>query len=160
MRTLSDLLRLHVELDEMFLAHQFLLLRFDFKRAFFLLEEYESYLLRHMKDEEEILMPVFKSRGFQTPGGNAQLFFKEHSRMRGWISFFKQQIAKLATDTEPEGDLILLLDRQSFFKRLCSHHDRREANFFYPELDRITTNIEKAELLGQMDCARLMLKTA
>ena len=81
MRKLSDLLTLHVELDEMFLAHQKLLLHFDFNRAFSILDEYESFLLSHMSDEEVILMPIYKSRGYQAPGGKAQLFLKEHSRI-------------------------------------------------------------------------------
>ena len=160
MKKLSDLLTLHVELDEMFLAHQRRLLHFDFNGAFSILDEYESFLLSHMNDEEKILLPIYKSRGSQTPCGNAQLFLKEHSRMREWVTFFKQQITKLAADATPEGDLIRLLDRQSFFKRLCSHHDRREADFLYFELDRITSDSEKADLLRQVTCSRLMLNIA
>lgn len=58
METLSELLHLHDDLDGMFFDHQCALLRFDFNKAFRLLEAYESALLIHMKDEEDVLTPI------------------------------------------------------------------------------------------------------
>lgn len=153
MRNLSELLDLHKYLDEMFLAQQYTLLHFDFAEALSLLEQYETALLSHMKDEEEVLMPIYQERASVIKGGNAQLFLDEHAKMRGWVKLFKNEIARLAEEPKPEADLIQLLDRESFYKRLCSHHDKRETDILYPELDRITTDTEKVELLSRVTCS-------
>lgn len=150
MRNLSELLALHNDLDEIFFAQQRALLYFDFDTALSLLERYETGLLTHMKDEEEVLLPIYNERATVIKGGNAQLFLDEHEKMRGWIVFFKEQIARLAGEPYPEADLILLLDREAFYKRLSSHHDKRETEVFYPELDRITSETEKLELLNRV----------
>ncbi|MBK9155366.1 MAG: hypothetical protein IPM25_14325 [Chloracidobacterium sp.] len=70
--------------------------------------------------------------------------------MRGMVAAFEKKTAELAREKSPEKGLLMLLDRESFFKRLCSHHDIRESEILYPELDRVTTDDEKAYLLGQV----------
>jgi len=160
MNKLSELLDLHKDLDEMFLAQQYALLHFDFKSALSILMKYESALLTHIKDEEEILLPIYKEHACIIKGGNAQLFLDEHLKMLGWVEFFNEHIARLANESSPESDLILLLDRESFYKRLCSHHDKRETDILYPELDRITSDAEKLELLSRVTCSFSMSKAA
>jgi hemerythrin-like domain-containing protein len=152
MKLFTDLLGLHEELADMFLAQQYALLRFDFSGALSVLKAYETALLKHMADEESLLMPIYEQRAVSETGGSSQLFLKEHVKMRGWVTFFREQIGRLAEDPKPEADLILLLDRESFYKRLCSHHDRREALHLYPEMDRITTETEKVWLLERVTC--------
>lgn len=137
----------------MFFAQQRALLYFDFDAALSLLERYETGLLAHMRDEEEVLLPIYIQRAHVVKGGNPQLFLDEHEKMRGWVAFFKEQIARLAWEPHPESDLILLLDRQAFYKRLSSHHDKRETEILYPELDRVTSEMEKLELLNRVTCA-------
>jgi hypothetical protein len=39
------------------------------------------------------------------------------------------------------------MDRQAMYKHLVEHHDRREQNVLYPQLDRITSPEERAVLL-------------
>lgn len=150
MSKLTELLALHGELEQIFLAHQVALLHLDFASALQHLEQYEAGLLAHMKDEEEILIPIYKGRARVIKGGNSQLFLAEHEKMRAWVQFFKEQIARLAGESSPETDLILLLDRQAFYKRLSGHHDKRETDILYPELDRVTSETEKLELLDRV----------
>lgn len=155
MRNLSELLHLHDDLDGMFFEHQAALLRFDFNKALSLLKSYESALLIHMKDEEDILMSIYKERAADIRGGAAGLFLMDHEKMRAWLMLFKTEIASLAVETKPEAELIRLLDREAFYKRLCSHHDKRETDIFYPEMDRVTTVAEKQELLSRVTCSFL-----
>ena len=150
MKNLADLVQIHRELDDIFAAHQYALLHFDFATALQRLQRYEDGLLSHMKDEEVILLPVYKERGTIVKGGDAKLFLDEHQKMRGWVTFFKEQVARLQCEPHPESDLILLLDRESFYKRLSSHHDRRETEILYPEMDRITSEKEKLEILKRV----------
>lgn len=134
----------------MFFAHQCSLLRFDFGAALSLLERYESALLQHMQDEEDLLLPLYAQRAPAIKAGAPQIFLDDHSKMRGFVDLFKEQTAKLAVDPQPESVLLMLLDREAFYKRLCSHHDKREREILYPALDEITSEAEKTDLLARV----------
>ncbi|MBK9528413.1 MAG: hypothetical protein IPO41_08880 [Acidobacteria bacterium] len=43
-----------------------------------------------------------------------------------------------------------LLDREAFYLRLCSHHDRRRADYLYPILDALLADEEKYEMLERV----------
>lgn len=150
MKTLSELLTLHADLDEMFYAHQAALLHFDFESALSQLERYEAALLMHMRDEEEVLLPVYQKRAGAIVGGGINLFLDEHKKMSEFIRLLKTEVAALAGEPHPEAKLIWILDRESFYKRLCGHHDKREREILYRELDRVTTEAEKSELLTRV----------
>lgn len=152
MRNLSELLALHNDLEEMFFEHQKKLLRFEFDEALVLLERYEKALLKHIEDENEHLLPIYATRGTIVKGGAVQMFLDEHEKLQNHIQLFKNEIANLNTDENPERKLLWLLEREAFYKKLCDHHDIRETNFLYPELDRITTEAEKIELLNRVTC--------
>lgn len=152
-RNLSELLRLHGDLEEMFLAHQIRLLRFDLPEALRLLEVYETALLTHITDEDTHLLPLYEARGNIQTGGAVRMFYDEHDKLKAHLVLFKDEIAKIESDPEPEKRLLWLLEREAFFKKLCDHHDIRETRFLYPELDRITTETEKLDLLNRMTCS-------
>ena len=91
--------------------------------------------------------------GRDIKGGKPQLFLDEHFKLKEFVKLLKKEITKLPEEPNLDSKLIWLLDRESFFKRLCSHHDKRETEILYPELDRITTEAEKTELLSRVTCA-------
>jgi hemerythrin-like domain-containing protein len=146
---ISDLLKFHDDLDAYFRLHQVALLCFQFGEALEHLREYERNLKAHMLDEEEMLLPIYAERAEIPRAGGVKLFLDEHEKMLAYIELFKEQTEKLATEAEPEDGLILLLDRESFYKRLGSHHDHREHDILYPILDQITTDEEKADILAR-----------
>ena len=152
MRNLSELLDLHHDLEEIFFAHQCKLLRFEFDEALAILEQYERALLTHIADENEHLLPIYAERGTIAKGGAVQMFLDEHEKLQNHIQLFKEEIANFANEPELEKRLIWLLEREAFFKKLADHHDIRETNFLYPELDRITSDEEKLELLSRVTC--------
>ena len=160
MKTFSELLDLHREIDEMFFAHQCALLRFEFEEALSLLERYESALLRHMRDEEDLLFPLYDKRCPVTRGGATKLFLDDHEKMRGFVHLFKEETGKLAANPQPESVLLMLLDREAFYKRLCSHHDKREREILYPALDEFTSEAEKIEMLAGVTRTFASSKTA
>ena len=153
MKKLSELLDLHVALDGMFFEHQSALLRFEFEAALDCLDRYEACLLVHMQDEENVLLPVYAERAVIDRSGTVQMFRDEHAKMRAFIELFKRQIGKLASEPHPNAGLIMLLDREAFYKRLVSHHDKREREFLFPALDSVTSDAEKVELLGRVTCS-------
>jgi hypothetical protein len=152
MSTFDDLLELHKGIDALFFAHQCSLLRFDFATALIELEQYEALLLRHMKDEEEHLLPVYAERANAERAGAPQIFWDDHTKMRAFVEQFKEQTIKLAGATHPEEGLLMLLDRESFYKRLNSHHDKREREHLYPALNLICSESERNTILAKVMC--------
>lgn len=150
MKTFSELLDLHRRIDEMFVAHQYSLLHFEFEEALAALVRYETKLLRHMRDEEELLLPLYAQRSHTVRAGAPQIFLDDHDKMRGFVAMFKVETTNLANEQQPEARLLELLDREAFYKRLCGHHDKRESEILYPALDVVTSAAEKLDLLSRV----------
>jgi hypothetical protein len=70
--------------------------------------------------------------------------------MMDLVDLFLETTRDLPNEREPEKLLIRLLDREAFYKRLCSHHDVRESQTLYPALDKSTTEEERAELFVKL----------
>lgn len=149
MISFAKLLELHAELDDAFAAHQYALVRFDFDLALKRLREYESALIAHMLDEEKFLLPLYAERALIEIGGAVKFFLDDHDKMREWLKIFVDATQELKVSHEPEKLLIQLLDRESFYKKLCTHHDIREGKYLFPALDKITTDDERASLFKQ-----------
>jgi hemerythrin-like domain-containing protein len=157
MRELSftSLLDVHTALKELFLQHQEALLDGALTPAMERLEEFERGLYRHIQDEEELLLPVYHRAG-KIPGGPPVLFTGEHKRMREFLTDFKQAVTSLLKSPEdPKRGILWLLDRQATFKNLMEHHNQREANIFYPALDRVTSNEERLGIFSRCGAAPL-----
>jgi hemerythrin superfamily protein len=147
----QDVLALHRELDELFFQHQRALLDFDFRGARERLAEYESALLAHMRDEEGVLLPLYRERDPEPArGGRADFFLLEHAKMRRHLAHFREQLPRLAGLPEPSRALLKLLDQETTYKHLVEHHDTREERHLYPTLERVTSDAERAELLGRV----------
>ncbi|CAN5325997.1 hypothetical protein BH10ACI3_BH10ACI3_02700 [soil metagenome] len=151
MTYIHDLKRVHDLLDEMFFDHQKALIHFEFDKALTLLEMYQAVLLRHMQDEELILLPVYSERAKFSGAGAPKLFFDDHEKMRQYIEFFKKKTAELRCSLDLDKTLLQLLDREAFYLRLCSHHDKRETNFLYPILEEILSDDEKYDLMSRVN---------
>lgn len=150
-RSFIELVELHQELDEIFLRHQEALLSFDISRAIEIFSLYEEKLLSHMRDEEEVFLPIYEARTEKIPGGPVELFLGEHKKMRGFVSEFHEALSRMRAEegARLRRSIIALMDRQCMYKHLVEHHDHREKNILYPWLDRITSEDERASLLRQ-----------
>lgn len=146
MKSFNDLLTLHRQLDEQFLEHQRALIRGDLESASNILDRYERQLLDHIRDEEEILLPIFETRVEAPVGGSAEIFRNEHTKIRDYVALLKDEIPKLAKATDRERAAIFMLDSETTFKRLMVHHDTRERKFLYKLLDEATTEDERLDL--------------
>ena len=151
MNSFSDLLEVHATLDELFARHQHALLHFEFDEALTLLQEYEAELLIHMRDEEEVLLPIYEEKAEVKPAGAAKLFIDEHEKMRAHVRLFAETVERLRTETPKEPLLIILLEREGFYKRLSAHHDDRERNHLYPALDAAVTPEERQAILRGLE---------
>ena len=150
MKSFKDVSGLHRELDELFFRHQVSLLDFNFRTAFQRLCAYESALLAHMRDEEELLLPLYGERATPVRGGRADFFLLEHGKMRRHLAHFREQLPRLYELPEPSRALIKLLDQETTYKHLVEHHDEREERHLYPALEQVTSDAERADLLARL----------
>lgn len=153
MTSFGDLLILHQQLDDLFLEHQRALLRLDLHRTSTSLETYEAKLLAHMRDEEQLMIPLYRERANAPVGGAAEIFLGEHDKLRQYFVLFKEELAKLAAADDLERGVLFLLDSQHLFKRLLVHHDSRERKMLYPLLDQVTTEQERESLFTVLEAS-------
>ena len=151
MKSFSELLALHRHLDELFLEHQRALLRLNPERAGELLDQYEAELLAHIRDEEALLLPIYRQRATAPIGGAAEIFFGEHEKLRQFLVLFRSELEKLKSLDDLERGILFLIDSQHLFKRLLVHHDTRERKMLYPLLDAVTTEMERQSLFARLE---------
>ena len=154
MQSFLHILDLHRGLDERFYEHQHALLHFDFRVALERLRCYESALLAHMRDEEELLLPLYRERAAPERGGATDFFLLEHQKMRRHLAHFAEQLPRLHGLSDPTRSVLKLLDQETTYKHLVEHHDTREEKFLYPALERHTSPEEKAGLLARLSSVK------
>lgn len=142
-----DLMRYHEELHELFYNHQRALLHRDFSGAARWFNRYKAALMRHMKDEEELLFPIYEERAPKVRGETIDVFLGDHEKMKLYLELYEKEVPTLEREPEPERKILQLLDSQTTFKRLCGHHDVRENKVLYPALDSLTTEEERERLM-------------
>lgn len=150
MKSFNDLLKLHEELLEIFLQHQYALRRLEWDVASRLLDEHEKKLLAHIRAEEELMIPVYAERCEIPKGGGVELFLGEHAKLREFVEVLKDALQQVASSKESEKLVIQLFDREAMYKRLLGHHDLREEKYLYPLLDKATTGEEREEIFKKL----------
>lgn len=146
-----DLLSLHRQLDELFFVHQSALMRLDHQKAAEALREFEKQLLLHIRDEEELMLPVYRERVAAPVGGTVAIFEGEHAKLRQYLALFKEELTGLKSAEDLERRVLFLIDSQHIFKRLLVHHDTRERKMLYPLLDEVVTETERVALLSSLE---------
>ncbi|HTA75737.1 MAG TPA: hemerythrin domain-containing protein [bacterium] len=142
----TSLAEVHEELALLFFEHQKALLDRDQNKAAVFLREYEKEIQHHTGLEEEWLLPIYEERVKARPGGDLVNFVGEHSKILMYLERLKEKLAKMK-NKDGVSDLISLLDDEARFKELIRHHDEREERFLFPELDKVTSQEEKINLL-------------
>ena len=150
MKSFSDLLAVHRELDDLFFEHQRALIRGELEDAFARLTLYETALLDHMQDEEQLLLPIYVSRAEMPLGGTGEIFLNEHIKIKHYLELIKAEYPKLMQSKDLERAIIFLLDSETTFKKLLVHHDTRERKILFPLLDQVVTDDEKQSLFSKL----------
>jgi iron-sulfur cluster repair protein YtfE (RIC family) len=146
-KSLLDLNKLHHELDQLFFEHQVALLKGDFSRSRAMLKPFEKALLQHMKEEDEILLPLYRQRADQIQGGDAEIFLGEHVKITEWINRINLRASRLNRSDANWKEIISLFDDEAQFKKYVEHHSIREDRIFYPEVDRVVEGKEKEQVM-------------
>ncbi|HET9869520.1 MAG TPA: hemerythrin domain-containing protein, partial [bacterium] len=145
--SLKNLSRIHRELGGLFHRHQEALLSGDLARARALFQDYEAALRSHTREEDEVLIPLYRERALPPPrGGSPEYFTGEHQKINEWLGRLRLRLSRLTGGAKGSRALLALLDDEAFFKRYLEHHSLREDRVFYPVLDRLLTPRERTGL--------------
>ncbi|HHI79812.1 MAG TPA: hemerythrin domain-containing protein [Planctomycetes bacterium] len=142
----------HQAQKNLFHRHQCCLVDRDPDQAMRLLREYRAMLLRHMRDEEEILLPIYE-RGVIQAGGKPEYFVQEHRKLLDFLDRIKDAMGALAEAEGPDWyqSLFEVLDLETTFKNIGEHHEAREEQFLFPGLDLLLEGEERAEVLARCE---------
>ncbi len=149
-RSIVELNQIHRQFEDLFNRHQVAILQNDFKEAAKLLGHYEKSLFLHMKEEEEILLPLYRKKAPAIRGGDPDIFAVEHKKIIEWLNRLKLRLRRAwghSLDPEDPNLVIALLDDEAQFKKYMEHHTLREDHIFYPEVDRLIGEKDRIHLL-------------
>ncbi len=148
MKSLLDLMEVHKELDELFARHRDLVVGLDFAKAAKALDAFERALKIHMEAEEKHILPLYEQRVGHVLGGDPAFFHAEHKNLLKLLAEIQTKSRELAANRAAgPRQAHQFLEAESMFLHLLDHHDRRERNTLYPELDKKVTVAEREELL-------------
>ena len=145
--TFSSLLSEHEELEHLFENHQRALLSKDIGAAFAIITTFENALKQHIRYEDEVLLPLYASRGAEREGATLPIFHAEHRKLREYAATLARHTSALYTSHDMLGSILKILDEEALFKGLFSHHALREQNLLFPGLDACTTEAEREKVL-------------
>src|SRR2546426_10219874 len=137
--TFSSLLWEHAELERLFENHQRALISKDIGAALATITTFENQLKRHIGFEEEVVLPLYKSKGAEVEGGNLPIFQAEHRKLRETVANLARHTGALYEAPDMLGSIVHLMDEEALFKGLFNHHALREQNLLFPRLDALTT---------------------
>ena len=134
----------HEMLKRHFQSHQEALVGLDLAEALAELEDFAGTLRRHIRLEDEILLPAYAALGESPRGGRAEFFTAEHRKIEALLDELLDEMRGLSAGTATRGRVVALLDRELRLKLLLDHHEAREAQFLLPRLRESLANGGKA----------------
>jgi hypothetical protein len=147
MALVADLSRIHERLDELFAAHQELLLEQQLHDARKALHVYRGLLELHMRHEEHRLLPAYQAIG-PSPKWPMELYVGQHRRMRDLLDGAEQRLSELSgRGPSVRRGIISVLDHETTFKHLTEHHEGAERQGLLAALGAALDDTEQANLV-------------
>jgi iron-sulfur cluster repair protein YtfE (RIC family) len=142
--SLLDIAEEHRQINEMILRHQEALIGLEFTQALGSLEELSRRISRHMRREEEILLPAYVQAGAFPAAGHPDMMLDEHRRIDQSMKDLLAAARGLTLGAGVRRAVILLLERETRFKALLHQHSQREEAFLFPRLRERWTTVPSA----------------
>ena len=139
----------HGELCRLFDSHQRALLAKDIDNAIPILSKFREDLARHIEFEEASILPKYAQEGGETAGGTLAIFQAEHRKLRDMMTLLETETIALYDAHDLDAQIIEILDQESLFKGLLTHHAHREENILIPRIEARTTAEERKALLDK-----------
>jgi hemerythrin-like domain-containing protein len=133
---------------ELFIAHQVLIMRGHIADALHLLKKFQELQIQHIRDEEELLIPLYQKHiSPLPPGGAIEFYLREHRQIERLID---RLFVRLNSWTGPSDvKLVEQFDLCFRFKDLIDHHDARERVFMYRLLDQKLSAAKQRDIMDR-----------
>ncbi len=145
--------QVHYQMEWLFHQHQLAVLQRVFPQAWSFLDQFEKLLLAHMQEEEQLLFPIYKERCSKARGGALSIFIGEHRKIVEFMNQLHRLFNEIKGQESHKKETIDLLEKQYRFKELLNHHYLREQTILFPELNLVTSDEEKRNLLSKITLA-------
>lgn len=126
----------HAAIAELLKRHQEALVGFELSNALGELEEFARRLRRHIRLEEDILLPAYEALGPAPRGGKAEIFFDEHRKIEGKVADLLSSVRGLSAGSTPRSAVIALIEKEARLKEILNHHEQREEMFMIRALGK------------------------
>ncbi len=151
-RSLLELLDVHAGFMELLAQHRDLIVGLEFGAAAEALATFETALRRHMEAEEKYVLPLYEERVGTMIGGSPEMFRLEHKNILRNLDDVKKLAKELAANAQAgRRQAHEFLDNETMLLHLLQHHDLRERNILYAELDLKLSEAELTALLAKCD---------
>jgi iron-sulfur cluster repair protein YtfE (RIC family) len=104
--------------------------------------DFERGLERHMRDEEEIVFPLFEARTGMTDGPTAVLR-AEHGQVRVSLVLMRRGLESEDAKGFEEG--------LSFMRSVLPEHEAQEEHVLYPTTDRLLAPAERQAVVARLE---------
>jgi hemerythrin-like domain-containing protein len=121
----------HKELRSLFSEHQVALVDSDFLKASVYLKIFARKLRRHIRLEEDRLLPAYASLKSAPREGSPEVFLSEHRKIRNFVGKLLRDCRGLKACRCSNRAIIDIIERESRFKSLLEHHQEREERILY-----------------------------
>ena len=118
----------------------------DIERAENIFLFFKSELERHIIWEEDILFPVFERKTSNKDAGPTSVMRMEHIQIKDHLQKIQRKLhAKKVQD---------LCEEQVALFKLLESHNQKEENILYPEIDNLTSEQEKDQMIKQISAIK------
>ncbi|MBI3297171.1 MAG: hemerythrin domain-containing protein [Elusimicrobia bacterium] len=116
----------HRVLEDLLRRHQEALVGFEFGSALGELEEFSRRLRRHIRLEEDVLLPAYAELGQPPRGGAVRFFLEEHAQIQERVEELLASARGLSVGSTSRAGVVSLIEREARLKALLEHHEQRE----------------------------------
>lgn len=124
----------HKVLSERFQSYQEALVGMEVSSALAELEEFARVLRRHMRLEDEVLIPAYALITDRPRGGDPEYFRDEHRKIESQLGEILTTTRSLSTGSMSRTSILALLKRGMRFNDFIAHHIQREESILLPRL--------------------------
>lgn len=126
----------HEAIAEHLKRHQEALVGFELSNALGELEEFARRLRRHIRLEDDILLPAYEALGPAPRGGKAEFFYDEHRKIEAKVAELLASVRGLSAGSTPRAAVVALIEREARLKEVLNHHEQREEMFLLRRLEK------------------------
>jgi hypothetical protein len=148
--TIGSLTLQHQHISDLLNKHQLLLMHGEIQGADELYAEFKTYISKHLRAENEHLLPLYEKYISPFPiGGAPELFIHEHHQINRYLEKFSGKFFSVKKNNRHiHLDIVKLFEEYYIFKQLLGHHHLREDTFLFRLLDEVLDDKLKKEVLS------------